>query len=68
MVEIILEVSVDRILAFTPLPQPVGKDDNGGVFVLLDNVHMIAAKLFALVIYAFPAYIRAKIIHRLSTP
>ena len=44
--------------------QAVGQHDDGGVIALLHNIHMVAAQLLAIVVDAFIADIRAKIIHQ----
>ena len=47
------------MLALTPLPKPSAKYNNGGIFTLFHYINMVSAKLFAVVIYAFIAYVRA---------
>ena len=64
-------VDINNNPDLTPLygaSETVGKHNNGGIFILFNNIHMVAAELFPFVVYAFPAYVGTKIIHRLSTP
>ena len=68
IVDIIFEVSVERILALTPLPSPSASTMTDESSSLLHNVHVVAAKLFSVMVYAFVAYVCAQIIHRQSSP